>query len=445
VRAADAARIAGSAEQFARAALGRTGHGAGPGDFRDIGAVDDVDITLLSEAQKCLGEGPSELRALVVARLALAVRNARGLKEADDLSREAVDIAERHGTLTTLGMVLRFRHEVLSGPEFVRERRALAERILGVARSVGSRPLELDALFFLARSHFEVADIEQAAAGGRLADALANAMRHPGALFRSGIRRVLILTMVGAFEKAEQCARQFYARDARRNMTARGTLGIQLATIRVLQGDHTGAISELQTLSASYPTVPWSACALALEQARGGHPVEARRQLKIAMADEFRNVGDDHSSLGCYLNLADMCWELNDTRCAGSLYDLLAPYEDQVATPWLATICQGTVAHGLGTLATLLGRSDEADRHFTRALAIEETLASPPLVAVTLERYGAFLLRRARTGDVNRAFALLERASKLAEGLGMNGVLGRCRELQLGGRREDGQPAGTTC
>jgi DNA-binding winged helix-turn-helix (wHTH) protein/tetratricopeptide (TPR) repeat protein len=432
VRAVEAARIAGSAELFARAALGRTGHGAGPGDFRDIAAVDDIDIALLSEASARLGHEPSELRAVVLVRLALAVRYARGLREADDLSREAMHIAEQIGTLPTLGTVLRFRHEVLSGPAFRQDRMTLAERLLGVARAVRSRPLELDALFFLSRAHFEGADMEQTVAAGKRADALATTMRHPGALFRSGIRKVLILTMLGVFEQAERHARQFYERDAQRNMSAMGTLGAQLAMIRMLQGEHTAAINELEGLHTTYPTVPWRVYGVALERARAGEPAAARRELKVAMAEGFRNVPDDHSCLGCCLFLADMCWELEDTGSAGMLYDLLLPYEDQVAAPFLATLCQGSVARGLGTLAALLRRADEAERHFASALATEEKLASPPLIALTLERYGAFLRGRGRSGDASRAVTLLERASRLAEGLGMKGVLHQCQKQLVG-------------
>jgi DNA-binding winged helix-turn-helix (wHTH) protein len=436
VKAADAARIAGSAEFLARAALGRTGHGAGPGDFRDIALVDDTDISLLSEAAAKLGDAPSELRALALARLALAVRYARGASESEDLSREAVQIAERLGALQTLGMVLRFRHEVLSGPKFVRERMALANRILEVARHVRSRPLELDALFFLARAHFELADVEPAAAAGKQADALAGTMRHPGALFRSGIRKVLVLSMFGAFEKAERYARRFHERDAQRNMSAIGTLGAQLATIRTLQGDHTAAVAELERLHAHYPTVPWCAHALALERARVGDSAAAKRELKTQAANGFASVRDDHSSLGCYLNLADLCWELEDRRSAAGLFELLLPYEDQVAAPFLATICQGSVARGLGTLATLLGHADEAERQFVRALKIEERLASPPLQALTLERYGSFLRIRGRSADAGRARMLFERAFGLAEALGMKSVLHRCQQA-LGARSAD--------
>ena len=47
-------------------------------------------------------------------------------------------------------------------------------------------------------------------------------MKHPGALFRGGIRAVSVLTLIGEFEQAEQFARQFYERDMARNMDAQG-------------------------------------------------------------------------------------------------------------------------------------------------------------------------------------------------------------------------------
>jgi len=268
-----------------------------------------------------------------------------------------------------------------------------------------------------------------------MADALADTMRHPGALFRSGIRNVLVLTLNGAFEDAERNARRFYERDAQRNMSADGTLGVQLSMILMLRGEHLAAIKELERLQALHPTVSWCALALALERARAGQPAAARRELDTGMAEAFRNVGEDHSCLGCYLFLADMCWEFEDKQCAAGLYELLRRYENQIASPFLATLCQGSVARGLGTLAALLDHADQAERHFARALATEENLRSPPLIALTLERYGVFLRKKGRSGDSSRASTLLQRAASLAEKYGMKGSLRRCQEHLVATRR----------
>ena len=115
VRAANSARAIGSGTLLARAALGRTGYGAGPGDFRDISSIDLLDIELLTEASGALGNQPSKLKALVLSRLGLAV-----IKQqpplAIELAAEAQTMAERLADPETLAWVLRYRHEVIRGP-----------------------------------------------------------------------------------------------------------------------------------------------------------------------------------------------------------------------------------------------------------------------------------------------------------------------------------------
>ena len=90
----------------------------------------------------------------------------------------------------------------------------LANRLLRLARQVGSRPLELDALHFVARDHFELADLAAADQAAMAAAALSATMRHPGAHFRSDVSSVLYLTMRGEFVLALRAAQECFARDA---------------------------------------------------------------------------------------------------------------------------------------------------------------------------------------------------------------------------------------
>jgi len=119
------------------------------------------------------------------------------------------------------------------------------------------------------------------------------------------------------------------------------------------------------------------------------------------------------------MSLADVCAELGDVTRAGELYALMLPYAGMMVGPFLVTICQGAADRGLGTLATVLERWDEADKHFASAVRLEEACQAPPLLAFTLKCWGAMLLRRNRPGDHARARELLARAVSLAERFGM--------------------------
>jgi len=433
VRAADAARRAGAPELFARAALGRSGHGAGPGDFRNVLVVDEVDIALLSEAQAALGSAETELRALVLARLALALRYARPFAVADQLSAEAARIAEGLSANETLAEVLRYRHEVLSGPEFAHERVALAERILTLARSVHSVRLEIDALNFQTRDYFKVLDFTRAGIATAAVETLERTMKHPGMLFKSGIRAVFLLMLHGRFDDAQRSARLYYDRDIGRNMGAQSTFDAQMGMLCSLRGDHDGAIAFFSAIGEQGPNVGWVECAVTRELAFAGRHVEARRLLEAIAGAGYRRLTEHYelALLGSYLMLADACAELGDLKRAAELYERMLPFENLFVVPFLSAVWQGTAAHALGVLAATLRRWTAAECHFEKALAIGRALRSPPLVAVTRQCHGAMLLRRGRATERKRGRALLARAAVIAERTGMRGVLRRCMDCQV--------------
>jgi DNA-binding winged helix-turn-helix (wHTH) protein/tetratricopeptide (TPR) repeat protein len=429
VKAATAARMTSSPELLARAALGRSGYGAGSGDYRDIFATDPTDIELLSEALDALGPAPSRLRAIILARMALAVRYANGLEAAAELAREAVEIGEQLGDVETLGTVLRYQHEVLSAPSYTRERGKLAERLLNLARRARSRPLELDALFFSSRAAFELGDMVGAYKFGVAAEKLAVTMRHPGAHFRSGIRLVIVATLTGKFEEAQKLALRFFERDVNHNLNARGTFTLQMAMFGILRGKHEEAIRLLMDAETPAAALTWRRHAIARERALCGQHARAKELFERAATDGFAEVANDHTRLGSLMSLADVCAELGDVARAEELYALMRPYSGMMVGPFLVTICQGAADRALGTLSTVLRRWDEANEHFASAVRLEEACQAPPLLAFTLQCWGAMLLQRNGPGDRDRARELLTRATSTAERFGMLELARRAEQL----------------
>jgi DNA-binding winged helix-turn-helix (wHTH) protein/tetratricopeptide (TPR) repeat protein len=428
-RAADAARHLGSRELFARAALGRTGHGSGIQDYRDIAVIDPVDIKLLREASDLLGDEPSALKGCVLSRLALAVRYAEDVAIAEELSARAISMAESLGDSQTLAATLRYRHEVLSSPEYAQERLELARRILDLARAARHRTLEIDGLFFVARNKYELGDVLGARETADSAIALTAAMRRPGAEFRSGISRVMRLTLGGRFEEALDCARSLYERDASRNLGADGTLAMQELMIHWFRGAYEEA-ARIAELRVQRPNVyRFTRYALASTYAALGRTEEARAIFEQAASDSFRHVPRDHALLGSIVVLADLCFEFQDVPRARSLYDLARPFDGMIAAPFIATICLGAASRALGVLAHLLGRYDDAEGHFERALATEEKVF-PPLAAHTLTRYARMLLDRRNGSDRERAHELLGKAARIASELGMPEVSRSTAELR---------------
>jgi hypothetical protein len=330
-----------------------------------------------------------------------------------------------------LAEVLRYRHEVLSGPEHARERVKLAARILELAREVRSRPLEIDALTFQTRDCFEVLDFGGSHAAVVAVDGLEAAMKHPGMQFRGGIRKVSIAMLVGALGEAEHLSRQFYERDLGRNIGARGTFELQSYRLAALRGDHAAGLAVLNDIVWRELNLGWADCAIMRELAMSGAHGAARMRLDRLADDDFRNVTDRHelATLACYYLLAEAVTALDDKARARILYPRMLPFENMIAAPFLAAVWQGSMAHALGLLAGVLDETETAERHLEAARSIAAGLGSTPMLADANHRLGELLLNQAGNAERLRGLDLVAEAADAAERIGMNGLARACRDL----------------
>ncbi len=107
---------------------------------------------------------------------------------------------------------------------------------------------------------------------------------------------------------------------------------------------------------------------------------------------------------------------VGDHTAAQLLYERLAPWPSSVAST--QSLVSGAVAHYLGHLATVLGRYDTAEAHFTQALAIHERLEAPFHIARTHLEWGRMLIARGQRDNAQVARAHLESALDLAQRYG---------------------------
>ena len=91
----------------------------------------------------------------------------------------------------------------------------------------------------------------------------------------------------------------------------------------------------------------------------------------------------------------------------------------QVDVLALVVACSGSYGLCAGSLAACLDRWDDAERHFTDALAMNERLGSRPYVVRTHRAWASMLLDRNAAGDAARARELLAAGRAEAEQLGM--------------------------
>jgi len=92
------------------------------------------------------------------------------------------------------------------------------------------------------------------------------------------------------------------------------------------------------------------------------------------------------------------------------------PYERLYAMAPVESIF-GAVARGLGELAAMRDRPDDAARHFEVAMEVERHMRARPFLAHAQHEYGSMLLDH---GDGDRAKALLDDALATYRELGMH-------------------------
>ena len=153
---------------------------------------------------------------------------------------------------------------------------------------------------------------------------------------------------------------------------------------------------------------------------------DARRLLEQFAAADF-DLPLDASWLTAMAYYAEAAIACRDPKCAGTLFDRLAPWADQV--PYCAASqLIVPVSHYLGGLATVLGRYDEADAYFAHAAAFNDRPDAKFFAARTNLSWGTMLAERNAPGDNERARDLLTKAHTAAAAHGYANIERRAAE-----------------
>ena len=97
--------------------------------------------------------------------------------------------------------------------------------------------------------------------------------------------------------------------------------------------------------------------------------------------------------------MAELCARLGERQYAEALYEQLlpdAPFNWDCGNPHYS---EGSAWRPMGMLAALMGRYDDAARHFEDALAVEAAMPHRPALAKTRAEYATLLVQRNEPGD----------------------------------------------
>jgi tetratricopeptide (TPR) repeat protein len=431
-RATHLARQLGATESMARAALGYSGM------WSEAGAIDVSLVDLLEDALQFLGEADSQLRSMLLGRLAQEVYlQERG----EHLSQQAVEMARRLSDSRGLLNALHSRHATLWRPENLEERLAVATEIVRLSKEVEDKELELQGHYWRLTDLLELGDLPAVDTELQAYAQLAQTLRQPLYLSRVSFRRAMRALLEGRFADAERLAQEALALGQRaHNQTTNLIFGVQLWTLRREQGRLQEVEAALRGIIAQYPSLPAWRCALIFLHSELGRVDEARAAFERLAANDFSDFPRDAFWLIALTLLAEVCAVLDDAPHAAKLHELLLPYaERHVVVGRAAAAYYGSVQRLLGLLATTLGRWDEAESHFYSALLKHAQVGARPWLAHTQYAYAALLLQRGKGGDRQKAGELLAQAVATAQELGMNGLQSKVQSLKSKVRKDHRQ------
>jgi tetratricopeptide (TPR) repeat protein len=426
LRAAELARSLGKTELIVQAAqaLSRIAFQVG------IGAEPSVD--LLEEALQRLGPEDSPLRAKTLGGLArvLSVTSARN--KALPYAQEAVAMARRSGDLGLIATNLGGMIFASQGPEHVKERLLYATEMLELISKANVETSLTDAELHFCRSdaHYwrvlcwtELGDIAEADAEIDVFAGWSEKNHQPFMLCLVCNFRAARAFMKGHFAEGEGLAQQGLAiGQGLQTENAAGIFGLQMFALRREQG----RLKEVEPLvryfvqqhSASGAWGPGLAliyCELDLMQ-------EARAAFEPLAQHDFEDIPRDALWMGCMTYLVDVCIYLGDVPRAAILYEILLPLAERNVVIANGVFCYGALSRYLGALAAVMGRWDEAAKHFEDALAMNARMEAWPWLAHTRHQYASMLLARRKSGDTEKAATLLETALTTTRELGMHAL-----------------------
>jgi tetratricopeptide (TPR) repeat protein len=248
---------------------------------------------------------------------------------------------------------------------------------------------------------------------GRLTDEIGQLSQH----WYIRVVDTLAATFEGRFADAEALAEEALRIGARTQSWQPSMYrDLQLWSLRMEQGRLVELAGALRAWKRENPGYLILDTLEVLLLAATGEAARARRALDAVAADGFAGLSPDEQWLWGLSMLTDAAALLDAAEHAAGLYERLAPHEGLVVmTPWEAA--RGSVGRFLGMLATLLERWEDAERHFTRALARDTAMGGRPAAAHDRHEHARMLLRSGR--DPERARVLLAEAAAEFDALGM--------------------------
>ncbi len=403
---------------FARAALGLAGQGLGLLQLDP----DPLAVALLEEALQQLAPEQAQLRARVGARLAAHLAFPPTQTRSLTLIAEAEATARAAGDRSALAMVLGQRHLVLWRFNVIPDRLALASELVELAEDLGDRTLAWEARAWRLVDRATVGDGPGVDADLSVVRTFAEASRQPRLLWMANNFRVARALWRGQWEEAHTLAlASLQLAGELKDQLAQVAAPFQLYLIERERGGEPDQ-DKIRWIVQQHPESMMMRAVLITTLLDLGRPAQARAELDSLAVGEFAAVARDRR-LGALALLAEACWRLQAREHAPGLMAMLRPYADYNVM-YSSNVCFGAATRYLAELASVCGDWQASAAWFDDAIERNRRMGALSQVAWTQHDAACLWLRVARLADApveaaERARALVEQSSSLANGLGM--------------------------
>jgi DNA-binding SARP family transcriptional activator/tetratricopeptide (TPR) repeat protein len=415
LEAAELARSAGLPE-----ALGRAAAGYGGRFLWDRAMSDKRLVPLLQDALAALGEVDSTLRVQLLSRLSAALRGEPSREHRELICAEAVRSARRIGDPAAIAYALDAAEAALHAPHNAQQRLDEGREIVSLATATGDRERVFDGHEHAFWAAWELGDPGVREVELRSMAHAGEELKQPAQLWILSVARTTLAMAEGRFAEAGDLIEEAAAVGERAQSPSAAAVARTLPLFLLRREQGRLAESEREILGPGHqfsgPLVRGSV--LAHIPARLGRRDEARAALDELMSRDLSDWHVDEEWLLAICLLAETCVLVEEAEHAARLHELLLPYAslNAIAVPQLAL---GSTSRPLGMLATLLGRFEDAERHFEEASRMNERMGARPWLAHTHEDYARLLRRRDAGGDRERAEELQSQADAAYRELGV--------------------------
>jgi len=407
--AAERARELGDVQELVSVALNLA-----PGLFAiETGVFDPALVGLLREALELVGQANPKERALLLARLALALYWSDTFEERVALCREAQSHALTLAQDDVKASVATAYIFALLRPGNLEERRALSEQAIELCRRAGDHHGLLMNRLLRVAMFLESGDVAAAWFEADAFQRLAEETNQPQSLWIVKAHRACRLLLDGRLSDVERLAEAcLFSGQRVHDHNALLTFGVHLTLVRIEQGRAGEVLEVIRDYRARYPRIVGWRVLYAYALCRAGIMSDSAAEYESLRRAGFA-LPDDLNWMVSMAWLAETCHAEADREGASLLYQRLVPFAERLIVIGYAGIaCLGSVERYLALLSATLGHDQQTQQHFERALAVHRALPAILPLANTLCDYAQWL---SALGQHAAAHALLLEAKPLIE------------------------------